>query len=269
MKLQEKEWFAEREPRDRQRRQRRRAQAPDRGAQATMIRRSTQQFLDDSRKAEGESHFLRNSGRYPALRPRRHQPLRGLRRGHARLMLNERAASGCVLPTGIATDDTTKFFFAGCGRARSRLSACSTSRTESDLFPSVDTAMSSSACSPTGRGVRATAEAAEFVFFAHAVEDLQRPRAAASRSRAEDIALLNPNTRTCPIFRSRSGRRAHQGHLPPRAGAVREAAMPERTVEVRLARMFDMSNDSDLFRTREQLETRDGIWTATSSTRGR
>jgi len=43
---------------------------------------------------------------------------------------------------------------------------------------------------------------AEFVFFAHAIEDLRDPERRFTLS-AEDITLLNSNTRTCPIFRSR------------------------------------------------------------------
>ena len=54
----------------------------------------------------------------------------------------------------------------------------------------------------SGKGAKPTAEQAEFVFFAHRVEDLRDPEKRFSLS-AKDIELLNPNTRTCPIFRSK------------------------------------------------------------------
>ena len=53
-----------------------------------------------------------------------------------------------------------------------------------------------------GNGELLTAEAAEFVFFAHDVEDLRDLERRFTLT-PQDIALLNPNTRTCPIFRSR------------------------------------------------------------------
>src|SRR5208337_2205556 len=47
-----------------------------------------------------------------------------------------------------------------------------------------------------------SAKTAEFAFFALGVDELRDSNRRISLS-AEDIALLNPNTRTCPIFRSR------------------------------------------------------------------
>jgi hypothetical protein len=43
---------------------------------------------------------------------------------------------------------------------------------------------------------------AEFVFFAHSVADLYDEQRRFTLT-AEDLALLNPNTRTCPVFRSK------------------------------------------------------------------
>ena len=43
---------------------------------------------------------------------------------------------------------------------------------------------------------------AEFSFFLHQVDQLRDPARRFALS-AEDFALFNPNTRTCPIFRSR------------------------------------------------------------------
>ena len=51
-------------------------------------------------------------------------------------------------------------------------------------------------------GEQAATSQADFVFFAHRVEELEDPARHIALSGA-DIRLLNPNTRTCPIFRSR------------------------------------------------------------------
>ena len=109
VKLQEKEWFAERSPEI--------ADAPNAAARKRMIRAIADDdpelyraFLDALRQSEGWSHLMRNSGRYPLCG-------RGDINSYAvfaegmRNVVNERGRVGCVLPTGIATDDTTKFFF--------------------------------------------------------------------------------------------------------------------------------------------------------------
>ncbi len=109
VKLQEKEWFAERSPEI--------ANAPNAAARKRMIDALKagepalyQRFLEDSRKAEGESHLMRNSGLYP-LCGRGDINVYAVFAECMHNLLNERGRAGCVLPTGIATDDTTKFFF--------------------------------------------------------------------------------------------------------------------------------------------------------------
>src|SRR6266536_2040351 len=106
---------------------------------------------------------------------------------------------GCVLPTGIATDDTTKFFFQDV-MARKSLVSLFDFENRKGLFPAVDSRMKF--CLFTcGSPMRPAATSSEFVFFAHHVEDLKDPQRRFELS-AEDIALLNPTTRTCPVIAS-------------------------------------------------------------------
>ena len=84
VKLQEKEWFAERSPEI--------ANAPNAAARKRMIRAlatddpvaSIEEYLDALRQSEDWSHLMRNSGRYPLVCARRYQLLRGLCRGDAK-----------------------------------------------------------------------------------------------------------------------------------------------------------------------------------------
>jgi len=252
VKLQEKEWFAERSPEI--------ANAPNAAARKRLIEALKagdptlyQQFLDDSRKAEGESHLMRNSGRYP-LCGRGDINVYTVFAEGMRTLLNDRGRVGCVLPTGIATDDTTKFFFQDVVEKKSLVSLLSFFEIRL-MFP--DTDSRNSFCLLTsGRGLRPTAEAAEFVFFAHAVEDLRDPERRFTLS-AEDIALLNPNTRTCPIFRSRRDAELTKAIYRRVPVLIREAKgdRPEENPwGIKFSTMFHMSNDSHLFRSREQLE---------------
>ena len=252
MKLQEKEWFAERSPEI--------ADAPNAAARKRIIRALEDDdpelhraFIDALRQSEGWSHLMRNSGRYPLC-------ARGDINSYAvfaegmRSVLNERGRVGCVLPTGIATDDTTKFFFQDVVGTRSLVSLFDFEN-KGVFFPDVHS--SYKFCLFTaGRGTQPAAEHAEYVFFAHAVDELRDPERRFTLS-PDDIALLNPNTRTCPTFRSRSDAelaKAIYRRVPVLVRKARDGQPEENPWAIRFSTMFHMSNDSHLFRTREQLE---------------
>src|SRR3989442_13330715 len=97
-------------------------------------------------------------------------------------------------------------------------------------------------------------QATDFVFFAYSVGDLTEAGRHFALSK-EDLALLNPNTLTCPIFRSKRDlelTKAIYKHVP-----VLLADSPDKKNPwgIKLTMMFQMSNDSHLFCSREQLET--------------
>ena len=94
-----------------------------------------QSFLNDSRKAEGESHLIRNSGRYP-LCGRGDINLYPVFAECMRTLLSDVGRVGCVLPTRIATDDTTKFFFQDVVDRQSLVSLFSFEN-EEFVFPAV------------------------------------------------------------------------------------------------------------------------------------
>ena len=122
------------------------------------------------------------------------------------------------------------------------------------LFPDVDSRMKF--CLFTaGSGAKPAADNAEYVFFAHAVEELRDPERRFTLS-PDNIALLNPNTRTCPTFRSRSDAelaKAIYRRVPVFVREARDGKPEDNPWGIQFNRMFDMSNDSHLFRTREQL----------------
>jgi hypothetical protein len=97
----------------------------------------------------------------------------------------------------------------------------------------------------TGAAIPAR-EGAEFAFYLYQTADLQNPERRFILT-AEDLALLNPNTRTCPVFRTRRDAdltRAIYRRVPvllnERAGA--------NPWGVEFLAMFHMSNDSRLFK---------------------
>jgi hypothetical protein len=108
--------------------------------------------------------------------------------------MNGRA--GVVLPTGIATDDSTKQFFGDVVQSGRLVSLYDFENREA-VFPGVH--RSYKFCLFTiGR-----AAAAEFAFFLAQVHELGDERRRFELT-PDDFRLINPNTLTCPIFRSRA-----------------------------------------------------------------
>lgn len=199
VKIQEREWFAECKPAI--------TNAPNAAARKRLIDLLKeddpglhQRFLDELRRAEGESHYMRSSGNYP-LCGRGDINVYSVFAEEMRNLLNEGGRLGCVLPTGIATDDTTKFFFQNVIETKSLVSLFDFEN-KGVFFPGVHS--SYKFCLFTcGRGVSPTAESAQFMFFAHAIEDLHDPNRWFTLS-PEVVALVNPTSRTAPTFRSRA-----------------------------------------------------------------
>jgi hypothetical protein len=253
VKLQEKEWFATRAPEV--------AAAPNAAARKRMIRQLIEDdpdlhvaFLAAARQAEGESHLLRSSGRFP-LCGRGDVNTYTVFAEAMRSAISPVGRVGVIVPSGIATDDTTKHFFADLVERRS-LASLYDFENAAPVFTGVH--RSFKFCLLTLAGVGRPAGAAEFVFFAHGTADLAEAERRFTLS-ADDFALLNPNTRTCPVFRTRRDAELTKA-IYRRVPVLIDHGPPERNPwGVSFQRMFDMSNDSGLFRTRAQLEA-DG-WT--------
>ncbi|MBE3566871.1 MAG: SAM-dependent DNA methyltransferase, partial [Thermogemmatispora sp.] len=165
-----------------------------------------------------------------------------------------RGRLGCIVPSGIATDDTTKAFFQDIMTARSLLSLYDFENRER-LFPDVDSRTKFCLLTLTG-SAEPVSQGATFAFFLRKVEELQEPERCFTLS-AEDVALINPNTRTCPVFRSRRDLQLTKAIYERVPVLVREGPPEENLWGVKFTTMFHMTRHSHLFRTREELE-RDG-----------
>lgn len=252
VKLQEKEWFAERNPEI--------ANASNAAARKRLI--SALEEVDPallraweeaSRQAEGESHLVRNTGRYP-LCGRGDINTYSIFAELNRSLLNPTGHVGCIVPSGIATDDTTKFFFQDLVNTASLVSLYSFEN-EEFVFPAIHHATKFCLLTMAAPGSESQREI-DFVFFARQVHDLPEKERHFALT-ANDIALLNPNTRTCPIFRCKQDAELTK-HIYRRIPVLIRDASEKQPEEnpwgISFLRMIDMANDSGLFRTREQLE---------------
>lgn len=156
-------------------------------------------FEDAKRQADGVSHFVRNSGRYP-LCGRGRINTYAIFAELVRHVVSGYGRAGIIVPSGIATDDTTKFYFQDIVD-KAALVTLFDFENRNGIFPGVHRSYKFALLTLTG-AERPAVEGATFVFFALEVGDLRDAERRFTLT-AEEIALLNPNTRTCPVFRSR------------------------------------------------------------------
>ncbi|MCK0439971.1 N-6 DNA methylase [Gordonia alkaliphila] len=249
VKLQEQEFFAARDPEI--------ATAPNAAARKRLIAHLPennpalyQSFVAEKRRAEGTSHILRNSGRYP-LTGRGDINTYAVFAEADRSLLAGRGRLGVILPTGIATDATTQYFFKDLVTSGSIVSLYDFENSR-PLFDGVHRSFKFCLLTLAGRSTHEPR--ADFAFFAHDPTDLQRPDTCFTLT-PDEITLLNPNTGTCPVFRSRRDAEITLGIYRRVPVLINENdPVNGNPWGIKFMRMFDMSNDSHLFHTREQLE---------------
>ncbi|WP_318556418.1 Eco57I restriction-modification methylase domain-containing protein [Geobacter anodireducens] len=160
-------------------------------------------YTEAKRFAEGTRSLIQNSGLYP-LTGRGRTNTFALFCELSQKLLTSKGRLGCIVPTGIATDDTTKFYFQKLMETNSLISLYDFENRKG-LFPAVDSRMKFSLLTTgSGRAVpigREPTDSSDFVFFAHSVDDLNEKERHFALT-TKDIKLLNPNTKTCCIFRS-------------------------------------------------------------------
>ena len=151
--------------------------------------------------------------------------------------------AGLVVPTGICTDNSTKDFFAEIV-SKKRLEYIYDFENKLPLFPSVHR-MYKFALLSIGNS-----EHPDLAFF------MTHPRQLAEAERhftltAEEFALVNPNTRTAPVCRTGYDAELMK-KIYSRTGVLVKEGDAETPDEnpwgIEYQRMFDMSNDSKLFR---------------------
>ncbi len=150
--------------------------------------------------------------------------------------------AGFIVPTGIATDDSTKAYF-GALATGGRLASLYDFENREAIFPGVH--RSYKLCLLT---IGSTTEA-EFAFFLTQTSQLTDDRRRFTLG-ADDFARINPNTLTCPVFRARRDaeltRKIYQ-QVPVLIREARGTQAEQNPWGISFMRMFDMSNDSHLF----------------------
>jgi len=258
IKLQEQEFFAARAPEI--------AEAPNAAARGRMIAALTEaeegspkralfeEFETTKRVAEASSVFARvpgeNGGRFP-LTGRGDVNTYALFAEHFTRLVGPRGRAGVIVPTGVATDATTAAFFSMLIDDR-RLISLHDFQTGMGFFDSIGHARFKFCLVTLGAGGIGPTQP-EFSFFSRTIGDYQDSRRHFTLGRGE-IARINPNTKTAPVFRSRA-----DAELTAKIYARVPVLIDESKGKdgnpwgLSFMAMFHMSNDSGLFRTAAQL----------------
>lgn len=155
--------------------------------------------------------------------------------------------AGFIVPTGIATDDSTKAFFQSIVQGK-QLASLYDFENREKLFPDVDSRQRF--CSLT----LASVEQADFAYY------LVHPRELADKRRhfkmtAEDFALINPNTGTCPLFRCNEDARLCK-KIYQYAPVLVCKATEKISWNLQFRKgLFNMASDSHLFLTEQKEDT--------------
>lgn len=159
-------------------------------------------------------------------------------------MTSTHGRSGFIVPTGIATDDSTKAFFGNISQT-GRLVSLYDFENREGIFESVH--RSFKFCLLTlGEAIKA-----EFVFFATQVSQVYDSRRRFSLT-PEEFRLINPNTLTCPIFRAEQDASLTK-HFYKAASILMSDTELGNPWGVTFSEMYHMSNDAHLFRVRDQV----------------
>jgi hypothetical protein len=254
VELKEQEFFAARDTRI--------ANAPTKAERSRLIRELPQanpalyqEFVEVLRAFDATRMFLGGGGRYPLTgrgRINTYAVFAELCRAAIRLG----GRCGIIVPSGIATDDTTKFFFQDLVQLQALVSLYDFENRKG-IFAAIDSRIKFCLLTLTHTANNENERSADFVFFALDVDDLRRPEKRFTLT-ADEIALLNPNTGNCPIFRTQADAEITKAIYRRVPVLWREAADGSPEVnpwKLKFSQgLFNMAADSHHFRTAKELE---------------
>ena len=260
MKLQQVEWFAAR-----RRQIAMMPRAADRKRMIADLERAGDPLAEDFARASAHAtaalRMARKGGDYPLL-SKGDMNLYSLFVERAMTLVKPDGMVGLLVPSGIASDKTAATFFKGVA-TEGRLKALydfenrRTRHKTPPFFPDVDSRFKFCVFAASPSPLPGDAQCA---FFLQDVSEIEDPDRCFPLT-AESFALVNPNTGTAPIFRSRRDAElttAIYSRLPVLVD--RSSGEAVRAWPVKYATMFHMTNDSGQFRTRAELDEKEGAW---------
>jgi hypothetical protein len=248
IELKEQEFFANREPKI--------ANSENKASRTKLIDKLESsnpslfnEYLQESHRYDSTRKFLQGSGRntltafgrinmYPIFAENFYN------------LISHRGRAAIIVPTGIATDDSNKLFFGNLIQKNKIISLFDFENKEA-IFPNVHRMFKFSLLTISGYDIGTLKP--KFGFFLTRVENLQDNVRVFSLAK-EDFLRLNPNTKTCPVFRTKIDAELTTkiySHVPILVNE--ETGENSWGISYRQG-LFNMSSDSNLFKVKNQLE---------------
>ncbi|WP_202978831.1 Eco57I restriction-modification methylase domain-containing protein [Halomicronema hongdechloris] len=245
IKIQEKEWFASRRPdiskaRNAATRRRKIADLEQEDPELFHL------FKAACRQAEGESLIVRDSGRYP-LCGRGDINTYTIFTETMYLIIGSKSYLGCVVPSGIATDDSNKVFIQEIIKKGTLVSFFDFTN-RGYLFNGTESTFSFSLLTIS----KSFDEEFHLAAQAWQVDHLKEKERVYVLSR-EDILRINPNTQNLPIFIS-AGDAKRIKSIYSKIPVLLNENPYDNPWSVSFLGMLHMTNDSSHFRTQGQLK---------------
>lgn len=236
IKLQEEEFFAARDPRV--------ALAPNKAARQRLIEALRTgnaslygDLMDAKRAADASSKFSRSSGTFPLAAVGDLNTYALFTELACRLM-DPKGRAGLIVPTGLVTDDMLKGLF-GSLISSKRLIRVAGFINSRKIFPAVKDYIRFALLT------LGSASQAEFMFMLTDVSQLRDESRRFSLT-SDEFELLNPNTLTCPVFRSKTDSQLTKA-IYSRVPVLSDERRHVSNWDPRFLRMIEMSSDSGLF----------------------
>jgi hypothetical protein len=212
-------------------------------------------YRAERRKVKSTFHFTSKSGAFPLCQ--KGLSAKGVNSLFVDQLFAERFAGivaasgrfGCIIPTAIATGAGGQYLFTSLAQ-RGAVRHLYDLENRKLIFQGVDATYKFCLLSLVGRELREPV--AEFAFFLLDIADLDGAGNTYALS-AEEIALINPNTGTLPVFRTRRDADltvAIYRRIPVLRNEAERAGNPWA---ITFKNLFNTTDDSDLYRTRQQL----------------
>ena len=156
-------------------------------------------------------------------------------------MIDTFGTAGFIVPSGIATDDGTKAYF-GKIATSGLLKSLYDFENSQGIFPNVHRSFKFSLITLAPKDGMS-----DFAFFLHNLNELEDSRRHFTMT-PEDFDLINPNTHTCPVFRSEEDAKLAKKIYKKAGVFVNENDEENGNLwKIKFSTMFHMSNDSGLF----------------------
>ena len=197
-------------------------------------------YVIDCQKIEAANTFFREGGRFPLTAVGKLNTYPLFAETFAQLV-SEEGRAGFIVPSGLGTDDSTKRYFQHLVATR-MLSSFYGFDNARRIFPAVhpDTPF---ALVTLGR----TEDKAKLAHYLLAVEQLSDSRRRFGLS-PDDFRLINPNTLTCPVFRSERDAEITKKLYRAAPVLIAEGPPEKNPWSITFSQgLFNMTSDSNLF----------------------